>query len=165
MALFPISYQTLSSATTSVNIGSIPAENGSGVYFRDLILIATNIKSTTGNPNLSLRYNSNSSNYAHITMYGRGTASPTGNSVSTDNQISLYPEDIDTGSSVNFKLEVFDYQQLKQKSAICRSNNGNRVAIIGSKWNNTSIISDMQIFVNTGQIAAGATFALYGVAF
>ena len=147
----PIASQTLSSSASSVTFSSIPGT------FRDLVLVF-NAKATTSTF-LKYRLSSDTgSNYSIVTMYG-----PVGTFAATET--SFYIGDINTTNETAGTSAIFDYAQTdKHKPQLTRWGFGTAsVWAEAGRWGLTSPVISMNIFVESGSIAAGSTFSLYGI--
>jgi hypothetical protein len=151
---------TLASTDSEVIFSSIPAT------YRDLILVIQ-AKSTTGNPAVVARFNSDTgTNYPYVRMTGNGSSAASA-SITTDTFLNLAAAfGINTSGNGNIIAQIMDYSATdKHKAVLVRNNDaGLGVEAIGGRWANTNAISTISIF-NTSSIsfASGSTFSLYGV--
>lgn len=153
-AYVPLANVTLGSTATSVTFSSI-----SGSY-RDLILVADVLGTGTGYAELQVNNNTSSANYNILFMRGNGSTAATG--AYSAASLFDYPVFYST-SRTSFITQIFDYSATdKHKTALTRSNNANTAveATVG-RWINTSAITTLKF--SFFDIAAGSTFALYGV--
>lgn len=152
---------TLSSSASSVTFSNIPNT------YRDLILIIGSAKSTSGNPAVIARFNSDTgTNYPYVRMTGNGS---TAASTAVTNQGFMNfaaAFGINSTENATIIVQIMDYSATdKHKSLLVRSNlAGAGVEAIAGRWASTSAITTMEVF-NTSSIsfASGSTFALYGV--
>lgn len=151
---------TLASTDSEVIFSSIPAT------YRDLILVIQ-AKSTTGNPAVVARFNSDTgTNYPYVRMTGNGSSAASA-SITTDTFLNLAAAfGINTSGNGNIIAQIMDYSATdKHKAVLVRNNDaGLGVEAIGGRWANTNAINTISIF-NTSSIsfASGSTFSLYGV--
>jgi hypothetical protein len=154
----PLANVTFGSATSSVTFSSIP-----GTY-RDLVLIFVG----SGSTNIAgrLRFNGDSSaNYGLQRMNGNGSAAVAENlSSQTSGLVSVTPQ-ATTTSALQMKIDIFDYARTdKHKTFLSRAGNAvNATEASAHRWANTSAITSVQIFANTGNWSIGTTAALYGI--
>ena len=157
MAYIPIASQTLGSAASTVTFNSIPTTLN-GQNLRDLVLVFNARASTT--TFLKYRLNGNSgSNYSIVTMYG-----PVGSGSATET--SFYIGDINATDRTAGTSNIMDYAVTdKHKSQLSRWGVGTTsVWALAGRFAVTSSVTSMTIFVESGNIAAGSTFSLFGVA-
>jgi hypothetical protein len=155
----PLATVTLGSAAASITFSSIPAT------YRDLIIVTDTLNSS-GSENLKLRFNSDtSSSYNIVALRGNGsTASST-----TLGGVYAYVDTQAYGNATNRHshiIQVMDYSATdKQKTFLSRANNASlAVDAIAGQWINTSAITTVRFFYEIGNITAGSTFNLYGIA-
>lgn len=153
-AYIPLANITLGSTATTVTFSSISQS------YADLIFVLTNAGSGY---RYRVRFNSDTgTNYNAIYMEGNGSTAGS----QTDTSLAWIPlENYNTFTNMkSFICQVMDYSAAdKHKNMLVRGNGDTgTVAGIG-RWANTSAITSIQFFPNTGSFAAGSTFALYGV--
>ena len=157
----PLATITLTGTDSEVVFASIPSS------FRDLILVIQ-AKSTTGNPAVTARFNSdNTANYPYVRMTGSGSGSGASASITTDTFLNLAAAfGINTSGNGNIIAQIMDYSATdKHKTVLVRNGDaGLGVEAIAGRWASTSAITSVTVF-NTGSIsfATGSTFSLYGV--
>jgi hypothetical protein len=155
----PIATQTLGSAAASVTFSSIPQG------YTDLVLVMSVKGSTANFP--TLRFNSDSgSNYSRTILTGNGSAASSERGTS------------ETGAAINFNAQTstseFNYNSITHiqnysnsttyKTQLTRANQAALgVDAIATLWRNTAPITEITIYTNTGNHAAGSTFTLYGI--
>lgn len=154
----PLANLTLGSAQSSVTFSSISQT------YRDLVLVVTGKRNSSGSGPASLVINLNGdtgSNYSNVLMY----ESP--GSVSASGQTSLnymggVAED-DFGSNI---IQFLDYSATdKHKCVLGRwGNNGanSQERSAAGRWASTSAITSITMTPSLG-FTAGSTFALYGI--
>lgn len=157
----PLANITLGSNAATVTFSSI-----SGSY-RDLVLVAKAGMSSAG-ANLILRFNGDASgSYNWVLMSGSGS-STTYSSAAAQTGLNLNWNGTSGTPGSNFqRLDVMDYAQTnKHKTVLLRSDDVTSATTTEAtvlRWAQTSAITQMTFAPNTGLIAAGSSFALYGV--
>jgi hypothetical protein len=155
----PIATQTLGSAAPSVTFSSIPQG------YTDLVLVMSVKGSAANFP--TLRFNSDSgSNYSRTILTGNGSAASSARGTS------------ETGAAINYNAQTstseFNYNSITHiqnysnsttyKTQLTRANQAALgVDAIVTLWRNTAPITEITIYTNTGNHAAGSTFTLYGI--
>jgi len=151
----PIATITLSSSASSVTFSSIPQD------YRDLVLVLTG--STTVTTNVDITINSdNASDYGVVTMEGDGS-STFSNSNSDNNRLTVGVSfDTEQGSII---LQFMDYSATdKHKTFLERFSNVNHGAMAAAfRYVNTSAITSVEIFTQSGDFSTGSTLSLYGI--
>lgn len=150
---------TLGSSAASVTFSSIP-----GTY-RDLVLVSNIRQNTTGVRQCVLRPNGDSGNAFLVFMDGSGAAAFSG----TASAMAMFY--IASGPAANTNAtsitQIIDYSATdKFKTILTRAGSSfDPVSAYASAWTSTSAINSMTIFANSGgDISAGSTFDLYGIA-
>jgi hypothetical protein len=151
---------TLGSSASSVTFSSIPAT------FRDLVLVYAGTQ-TNASGEIWIRYNSDTgSNYSTVQMGGLGSGSGFSTSYTTTRIVPTANQAESTTVITNIVMSIFDYSATdKHKTSLVRANNsalGTQAQ--ANRWANTAAITTVEITTGTGQLAAGSTFALYGIA-
>lgn len=153
-----IATTTLSSAAAEITFSSI-----SGSY-TDLVLIFNGIRSSGGDLDLTLRFNSDTgSNYSDTEI--RGYLSTNGsfrNSNQTFTRVGVLTLDRTT-----LKTNIMNYSNTNiYKTVISRQNSINADYGLNAKaslWRSTSAITAVTIGSGAGNIASGSTANLYGI--
>ena len=151
-----ISTQTLGSATASVTFSSIPQT------YTDLVLIIST--QTSNNVDVFMRFNSDTANnYSSTTLVGYSTSAFSAR-LTSRSDIIIMSGDPSAGIST-YISHIFNYANATTfKTSLIRSNLADRVAAIVGLWRATpAAITTINIRVDTGTLATGSTFALYGV--
>ena len=159
----PIASVTLSATASEVVFSGLPQT------FRDLIVV-TNARAATATSYFRMRFNGDTgSNYFHVQMLGfegGGVQSASG----TINSLDLdYVGNALTSQDNVHNLQIMDYSATdKHKTCLLRqkmhSSAGDlRVGATAIRWGSTSAINSISIFLNSGNIASGSTFTIYGV--
>lgn len=148
---------TLASSAASVTFSSIPAT------YRDLVLVGS-VKHTTSNGGyIAYRLNGDTgTNYTMVYMLGNGSSAASA-AVSSD-AFGRFGN----GGTSDFQTTVFnlfDYSATdKHKTALSRTNIVSLYTLAyATRWANTSAVTSIQLFPDSGNFATGTTFNLYGV--
>jgi len=155
----PISTINLSSAASSITFSSIPQT------YTDLILIAS-VKSVTAPAGIKYRLNGDSgSNYSHNTLTATGSAISSQKESLTSGLLAYYGYT----DTVNYGLYQHNFMNYAKtdyyKASIGRADNtsGAGVALMTNTWRNSSAITSISVFLDSGNMASGSTFNLYGI--
>jgi hypothetical protein len=133
------------------------------------VLVITGVAETgSGGVNLRLTFNGDSgSNYSRVTMFGSSSGALSSQTTTTQYQISQNAFVSETGNNV-YITNVFDYSVTdKHKSILSRANSpleaGGAVQAQAGRWADTSAITSLNVTTTTNEMAAGSTYALYGI--
>lgn len=149
---------TLSSSVSSVTFSSIPQG------YEDLIVVVAPL--ATGSADARLRLNSETgAYYKRVAGYGNGSSAF--GSIYSDsggfqiNQIA-YP---DSNDDTLWILQFLGYSNTSNYTTILgRSNKAsNGTEMTAYKYEDTTAISTILFYLNSGSYAAGSTFYLYGI--
>jgi hypothetical protein len=158
----PLANITLGSSASSVTFSSIPAT------FRDLVLVSSVIH--TGAGGNQMRVNGDTgSNYPFVQMLGDGSAT-TANSGTLSYFTPFTNSNPGTTSPVLGITEFIDYSATDKHKTMLMTNSSHgttqspMVAKIAARWANTAAITTILIYPVSTTMAAGSTFALYGIA-
>jgi hypothetical protein len=154
----PLATVTLGSSASSVTFSSIPAT------YRDLILVIDGIG--TGRSFLRARFNGDTgTNYSDVFMVGDGANRYANAETLSYSKLSNFAP-INTTRGYLSITQIMDYSATdKHKTALLRGNSpAEAVESAALRWANTSAITTILIFLNSGQFAAGSRFDLYGIA-
>lgn len=158
-ALVALANITLGSSAASVTFSSI-----SGTY-RDLILVCQPLSASPPDE-LVMQFNADTgSNYNTSYMHGDGS-SRYASYYNSAGYLTFHPNAYVYGSrSLENIAHILDYTATdKHKTALIRSNTAdNATAAVAGRWANTSAITSIKVYCRFGNLAAGSTFALYGV--
>lgn len=146
--------EVLSSSASSMTFTSIPAT------YRDLVLV---VDVTTDNVrDWTVRFNSNSTGYSTVWMYGDGTSAIS--QFFGSGTLHRWQETV-VGKGM-FIMQIMDYSATdKHKTSLIRSNTNERVHAIIGRWANTSAVNSVAIAPISGaNFLTGSTFYLYGIA-
>lgn len=154
----PLANITLGSSAASVTFSSISQA------YRDLVLVCNH--SNTGQNGHQLRMNNDSgTNYPQVYALGNGSTASSGTYTGDGLDVTYF------GTANTFDvttIQLMDYSVTdKHKSAVWRSNNtaaNTGAGMYAGRWANTAAITTLTIRAIAGSIAAGSSFALYGIA-
>lgn len=157
----PLANITLGSNASTVTFSSI-----SGSY-RDLVLVAKAGLTSAGNQ-LFVRFNSDASGSYNWVLMSGYSSSTTYSSASTQTGLNINWNGTSGTPGNNFqRLDIMDYAQTnKHKTVLLRADDVTSATTTEAtvmRWAQTSAITQMTFAPNTGLIAAGSSFALYGV--
>lgn len=159
----PITSQTLASATATVTISGFPTDT----TYKDLVLIGQ-FRSSSGNPIYGLRFNGNTNNYRY-TFFGSGSGGAASNANNyTFNYARLgLMEILSTTEWSYFRCEIFGYRDSSHKQLISKTGRAagadNGQCLISNTWEDTTVISSIDIITTSGGFASGSKFELYGI--
>lgn len=151
----PITTTTVSSATNSVTISSIPST------YTDLVVIV-NGKNSSAAGNWRIRFNSDSgSNYGNVYIANNASGSKEGGQYSNTSSIDLtYPNNTQTVCIIN----ISNYANTNMfKNIINRmSCAGNFTSINAGLWRSTSAINSITL-LNDNNYDTGTIISIYGI--
>jgi hypothetical protein len=149
----PLATLTLTGTDSVIEFASIPST------YRDLILVVN--ASVTGNGNFTLKLNNDSGNSTAVYMYGTGS----GSGVSFTETNPLWALWV-SGQQHIGRFQIMDYSATdKHKTFLTRhSNAGNLVVGNAGRWASTSAVTSLVFSMTSGNLSAGTTLALFGVA-
>lgn len=139
---------------------SSPAITFSGVpqTYRDLVVVYNGQTVDSGNFDIRIHFNGDTSNFSFVAMGGTGssTYSYTASSTNTFNP--------GTGNRTVGVYQVMDYSATdKHKTTLIRVNSSNSNVGAGvQRWGSTASITSVTVSMGSGNYAAGSTFSLYG---
>jgi hypothetical protein len=161
----PIASQTLGSSAASVTFSSIPTTLN-GKTLRDLVVVIDKVRAISTGRTFFMRINGSAVDYFSIYMTSNGPSGQSA-SVSGDDKLRLYPfsHPAVPGQEPNYRIQLFDYTQTnKHKSGLVDSDNWDVATTrYAARWGNTSAITSLSFAMDSGDIAAGATFNLFGI--
>jgi hypothetical protein len=154
----PLANLTLGSAASSVTFGSIPAT------YRDLICVVVAQGSTTLQGRIRLNGDT-AANYVYQRLSGNGSSASAATATNQSLGFLSSIAQATTTDAIQININIIDYSATdKRKTIISRANQAaNGTEAFGNSWANTVAVTSVQIFTNTGNWAAGSTFALYGI--
>lgn len=151
----PLANITLTSSAATVTFSSISQA------YKDLILVIAGTP-TSGQQYFYTYFNSDTgANYSRFEAYGTGSSPAAGSSS------NLIPITLDVGNVASTILNFMDYSATdKHKTVLYRQNVVNELTLMGAgRWANTAAVTSIAVTgYSSGQMAAGTTLALYGVA-
>lgn len=146
---------TLSSSASSVTFSSIDQS------YRDLVLVAE--AKFSASDYLGFRLNGDTgSNYSYVGMYGTGSAA--GSQSGTFS--AAFANGFYGSTNVLGIIQIMDYTATdKHKPILTRGNHSGVVNAWAQRYASTSAITSIQFYeIDGGNLLAGSTFYLYGVA-
>jgi hypothetical protein len=161
----PLATITLGSAAASVSFGSIPSS------YRDLVISAQG-RAATATSFFRVRFNGDTgTNYNFLNMMNDGETPFSSNTTGQNGlDIDFFGNALTTADNI-YQIQIMDYSATDKHKTVLTRNNffgatsaDRRVAALSARWASTSAISSISIFLNSGNIAAGARFDLYGIA-
>jgi hypothetical protein len=159
----PIATTTLGSDTATYDFTSI-----SGSY-TDLLLIGQFGNSSAGNA-VGVQFNSDTgNNYSFTALSGSGTAAGSDRLANTSTIYAAYNIAPSATVSGVLRLNVMNYSNTTtNKSVIARYDNNDATypgaSATAGLWRNTAAITSIRIRTSAGNLKAGSTFTLYGIA-
>lgn len=155
MSYVALATVTLSSATSTVTFGSIPAS------FKDLVIVGNHLGTSNATGGI-MRFNGDAtSSYSRVFMAGLGTSALAGSGTSTYADI-FFPR---TTVGV-MRFDIIDYSATdKHKTIVNRADTSDYATwAAAGRWANTAAIHTIALSPDAGQWAVGATISLYGIA-
>jgi hypothetical protein len=154
----PLATVTLGTSASSVTFSSIPAT------YRDLVFVMNG--SNSGNDYARYQFNGDTgSNYSVVDMGATANGSIFSFSFTTNNpSVAGY-----TANQRYFgTLQIMDYSATDKHKPVLNQETGNEGGLVlirrATRWANTAAINSLRIFTTTGNINAGTTLSLYGIA-
>lgn len=153
----PIATQTLGSNTATVTFSSIPST------YTDLVLIAVVKNSSTLNNGRFFFNNDTSSLYSGTYLQGNGSAASSGR---VSNVNSCYTPEISTTDWTIITANIMNYSNTTTfKTTLIRGGTASdRTAAWVDLYRSTNAISRIDFETFGGNLLAGSTFSLYGIA-
>ena len=158
----PLANITLGSSAASVTFSSISQA------YRDLVLVYEG-RNTFANSGIVVRLNGDSaSNYTWVVAYGDGSITGSGSGTDTSLILSAGAAS-STTVNANFIMNIMDYSATnKHKSVLSRENQITATypdtSMYAQRWASTSAVTSISLSYQGGNIVAGSTLALYGIA-
>jgi hypothetical protein len=151
----PIATTTLSSAAANYTFSSIPST------YTDLVLVA-NGSTSSGTENILLRFNGDTAtNYSRTRILGSGTAA---SSERASNSTGVGIGDWGTDRCMVI-VNIQNYSNTTTcKSTISRSDTQEYLSAYVGLWRSTAAINSITFYKSSGNINAGTTLTLYGIA-
>lgn len=156
----PLANITLSSTVTSLTFSSISQA------YRDLVLIATPLGSTSSS-SIGLTMNGvTSSTYSRTLLEANGSSILSNAGTSTSIYWTNNYSDFGTVAAPLI-INIMDYSATdKHKNVLIRSNNANaEVSMATGRWASTAAVTSFKLDVSAGASGyiAGSTFELFGI--
>ena len=162
----------LKESTVNADVASVVITVPSG--YTDLRLVAS-ARSTRSNygDNFGIRFNSDTgSNYSYRRLYGLGSGTP-GSTAQTS--VTTIVGGTLTGNSAtantfgNADMYIPDYagsnyKQITNDGTSENNATDSEIDLIGGSWNSTAAITSITLYALSGNIMAGSSFTLYGIA-
>jgi hypothetical protein len=159
-----IETKTLGTAAASIEFTSIPQT------FTDLVVFLSLRNQTSTSYAAVLKFNSSTSGYSNIRLYGNGTSvtSDSTSGVGILNVLGVSSTDTTANTFGNTELYVPNYSGIKVKTLSANSTSENNsstafTAIVSGLWNDTSSITSVSFTPPAGNFVAGSTISLYGI--
>lgn len=152
----PIATQTLNANAASLTFSSIPQG------YTDIIIITSGLSQPAGGGAAFLRFNGDtSSNYSYRYMFGNGSSTSSGGFSNTTG----VPTNRHNTTEGGGKAHIMSYSNSSIYKSVISTGAGNNISIAySSMWRNTSPITSITIFPESGPgWAAGFTATLYGI--
>jgi len=156
----PIATQTLGSSASTVTFSSIPST------YTDLVLIITG--GDPGSVQPALRFNSDSSNhYSYTNLTGSGSVASSNRN--SNGGLIQFGWDAYMTNDLNYNaiISIMNYSNTTiYKSIISRNDEASVTQTLGlaGLWRSTSAINAVNVSISGGNLGAGSTFTLYGIA-
>jgi len=156
----PLANLTLSGSAASVTFSSISQA------YRDLVLVVTGT-SAASFANCQIVLNSDAgTNYSTVYMNGDGSTAASGATLSTSKGWLQQNPTFITTTPTSVIASIVDYSASdKHKSWLSRTDRADgRTSALAGRWANTAAITSLQVKLDGQSLAAGSTFALFGIA-
>jgi len=156
----PIATTTLSSSASTVSFLGIPQD------YRDLVLVFE-VTGDGSTGNIRTRFNGDSgSNYNVVAMSGNGSSAQSYSFSSDRFDVGFSLSSTDSGL---IKYDILDYSATdKHKSTLVRAGRTGASTdfTFAHAWRyaSTSAVSSIEIYMQSGLLASGSTFSIYGIA-
>jgi hypothetical protein len=148
----PLANVTLSSAAATLTFGSIPAT------YRDLVIVVTNA-STTSEIRMTINNDSTTNYFFQIVR------ADSGGIVATNSSLGSFAITENGGFGT---MTIMDYSATNKHKTMLRGRNmranSDRTDLAANRWGSTAAITTLRFALGTGNIPAGSTFTLYGIA-
>jgi hypothetical protein len=159
-----VTYEKIATTTLGSDQATITFSTISGSY-TDLVLVE-NGKVTSGASYSRIRFNSDTgSNYSGTYLSGNGTAAATERFSNMTFMVVASLAAVETNFNHNAIINIQNYSNsTTYKTILARLNNAAAAtdAAVGL-WRDTSAITSIEYYLNSGSWATGSTFTLYGI--
>jgi hypothetical protein len=150
----PIYSQTLSSAVSSVTFSNIPST------YTDLVLVSSNITTSSGGGFVALRVNGNSNSIYTNTYLTGGTSVTSGRNAGS---VAYIVGDTDTTNTTMGIAHLMNYSSPNFfKTILSRCGYSASTQVLVSLWRDPSPITSITLTGN-GNLNSGCSFTLYGI--
>jgi len=156
---------TLSSAASSVTFSSISAA------YTDLVLVCSNIVPSASMDITAYVNSDTASNYSTTNLTGDGSSTVSGR---VSNQTKMYVSDFNVSvggtNPTMFTVQCMNYSNTTtyktflSRGTIQGPSSTGEVNANVSLWRSTAAVTSITLQTNTGTMATGSTFTLYGIA-
>lgn len=152
MSWVPLANTTLSnSSSATVTFSSITQS------YRDLFAVYNGETLNSGNNDIGIYLNGDTTNHSSQQAYGTGSAQ----GAYTQNYAFI---NLGSGARSLVVCNLLDYSSTdKHKLGLVRLNSTNLTAMSGLRYASTNAVTSVTFVVTGGTFASGSTFALYGV--
>ena len=168
-SMYHIASTTLSTASSTVTFGSIPAD-----YTHLQIRVLSKSTTTTGTDAYGiLRFNTDSgANYSYHGLYANGSAAY-GDIAGANTTFALFYDTMRSATGFENKfgvtvIDVLDYGNTNKYKTVRAlggydSNDYGFIALTSSNWRNTAAISTVTLTLGSGDFATYSSVSLYGI--
>lgn len=155
----PLANITLSASTYTVDFTSITQG------YRDIVVVFNGSLTTNGSMVIVFN-NDGATNYSGVTMEGTGSTTSSGTISYTAVVLFGRSAAITTSERIIATANIMDYSATdKHKTVLTRGNAAGQLVETGAyRYASTSAITQLRVLNNMGNMAAGSTVALYGIA-
>ena len=168
-SMYHIASTTLSTATSTVTFGSIPAD-----YTHLQIRVLSKSTTTSGTDTYGiLRFNTDSgANYSYHGLYGNGSTAY-GDIATANTTFALFYDTMRSATGFENKfgttvIDILDYGNTNKYKTVRAlggydSNDYGFIALTSSNWRNTAAISTATLTLGSGDFATYSSVSLYGI--
>jgi len=148
-----------SGGAASIDFTSIP-QTGTD------LLVVYSLRSTSGDNNVQMSFNSSTTSFTNKVLYGNGSTVSSGSNYA---KAGYMPYSTDTSNTFgNNSIYVPNYTSSTNKSYSLETvteNNATSVAmaLLAGLWSNTSAITSLSLIANSGSFAQYSTASLYTI--
>lgn len=156
----PLANLTLTGSAASVTFSSISQA------YRDLVLVATNLKATTATGTYIRINNDSSTNYSFIGAAGNGSSAYSFTSTTYAGIGLVEATGPSTTTALDAMVHFMDYSSTdKHKTTLSRTGAAtDATGMAANRWANTAAITTITIFNSSSVSFTSGSFALYGIA-
>lgn len=154
-AWVPLATTTLSGTSSSVTFGSISG-------YKDLSIVAN--LDNTAQTELYVRLNGDSGgNYNTVRMQSNGSLAASAATANATGARLNGNGDIMTDFTFVAHIQLLDVSSTsKHKHGVSRTNSSNGVDACAFRWANTSAVTSVTLYPNSGSFEAGSTLSIWG---